>query len=140
MLLLGIAVFNLFYLSEKLRMLRVVNEFHDAQFGNDKQTLDKLLTDDFTETGVRRFVQTPEFIYKRDVLRLDYSDNDLKIQARHLLAANIFNNNRRALSFVKVITFVPEDGVYNPPIIFFVTYTFEDRRDGLKISKIERHF
>jgi hypothetical protein len=140
MLFLGLAAFNLFYISEKLQMLKVVNEFHTALIDNDKQTIDKLLTDDFTETGARRFVQTPDFIYKRDMLRRDYSQVKFTIQTKYLLPANIFNNRSDSLSFVKEINLISEESKKMLPITFPVTYTFEDSAEGLKISHIERHF
>jgi hypothetical protein len=137
---LGVAAFNLFYLSEKLQMLRVVNEFHAAQISNDKDTINKLLTDDFSETGAKRVVEAPDFIYKKDLLRFDYSQLKFAIQTKYLLPANILNNRRDSLSFVKEINFLSEDSKKRPPIIFLVTYTFEDSADGLKISHIERLF
>ena len=139
MFLLSVVAFNLFYLNEKLQMLRVVNEFHHAQISDDKTAINNLLTDDFVETGVRRFVQTPEAIYKKDLLKWDYSKFSLSIEAKYSLFLSMLSSNSQSLTFVKKITVNSEDGKKYPPIYFCVTYSFEETADGLKIKKAVRN-
>ncbi len=99
--LLGVLSFNLFHINEKLQMLQVVNKFHNGQVNNDKMVIDNLLTDNFTESGVRHTVQTPDNIYKSDLLNFDYSKIDIKsIEAKYPLVLNMFSNSNMSLSFV----------------------------------------
>lgn len=137
--LLGVLSFNLFHLNEKLKMLQVISVFHQGQMNNDKKVIDNLLTDNFTETGVRRFVQTPEVIDKRDVMRWDYSKINFKVEAEYPTLLNMFSSSRDSLSFVKKTRFWDENGKPLPSLIFYVTYTFEKTEGGLKISKIVRN-
>lgn len=135
----GVLSFNLFHLNEKLQMLRVVNEFHNAQVHNDKMVIDNLLADNFTEFGVTRTVKSPENIYKNDLVNVDYSKLNIKsIEADYLVILNIFSNNNASLSFVREVIWTNDNNTPLPSIIFYVTYTFEKRADGLKIIKSER--
>lgn len=139
MFLFGVVAFNLFHLKEKLQMLQVVNEFHNGQVNDDKIAINNLLTDDFVETGARRFVQTPEAIYKNDLLKWEYSKYNFSIEAKYSLFLSLLNNNSQSLTFIKKITVQPEDNKNYPPIYFYVTYSFEETADGLKIKKSVRH-
>ena len=118
-------------------MLQVVNEFHNGQVSDDKIAINNLLTDDFVETGARRFVQTPEAIYKSDLLRWQYTG--FSIEAKYSLFLSMLSNNSRSLTFIKKITVDSEDDKTYPPIYFCVTYSFEETADGLKIKKAVRH-
>jgi hypothetical protein len=136
--LLGVLSFNLFHINEKLQMLQVVNKFHNGQVNNDKMVIDNLLTDNFTESGVRHTVQTPDNIYKSDLLNFDYSKIDIKsIEAKYPLVLNMFSNSNMSLSFVRELNWV--NGNNSPSSFsYYVTYTFEKCADGLKIIKVER--
>jgi hypothetical protein len=138
MLLLGVAAFNSFHIAEKLRMLQVLKEFHAAQSNNDKETINRLLSDDFTETGARHFVQTPEVIDKKQLLNIDYSKFQFQVEAKYLLPANIFGNRGDSISFVREYVLI-ENGRQYVVGGYFVTYTFDEGSDGLKISKIVRN-
>jgi len=137
MLFLGVAGYNLFYLSEKYRMMQTVNKYHAALINNDKAVIDDLLTDDFTETGARHFVQTPEVIDKRQVMMVDYSKIFAWYEAK-FLEVNIFGNTRDSLSFFRQLFISTEERRSLPADVYFVTYTFREAQNGLKISKIER--
>ena len=137
--LLGVLSFNLFHLNEKLQMLEVVNEFHNGQVNNNKTVIDNLLADNFIEFGVRRTVNTPESIYKSDLVNYDYSKINIKsIEAKYPIILIMFSNSAKSLSFVREVNWVNNDNFPLPSIIFYVTYTFEKHTDGLKIIKIER--
>jgi hypothetical protein len=139
MLFLGVAGFNLFYLSEKYRMLQTVNQFHAALINNDKAAIDDLLTDEITESGERHFVQTPEVIHKRQVLNMGSSKLDVRIETP-FLKANIFGNGRNTLFFVRKLTIPTENGSMTLSDFYGFAYTFEEGSNGSKISKIKRHF
>ncbi len=116
-------------------MLQVVNEFHNAQFDNDKTIIDNLLADNFLETGAKYAVQTPDVIYKKDLVNYDYSKVHVEsIKARYLLILNMFSNSSTSLSFVREIK-LPKSSDFPR---FYVTCTFEKHTDGLKIIKAER--
>lgn len=137
MFLVGVLSFNLFYLPEKLEMIRVVNEFHEAQIHNDKKLIDNLLTDDFLETGARHFVQTPEVIRKSDVMKVDFTDANVTIEAKYALPLSVLSGTT-SLSAVREITLPSVEGKTPPSVSYYVTYTFEKTADGLKISGIKR--
>jgi len=140
MLLLGVVSFNAYNIKEKLQMLHVANEFHNAQINNDKKLIDNLLTDNFTESGEKRFVQTPDVIYKSHIMKADYPKANVKIEVKYPLILNMFSNSNTSLSFVRELAFLPEDGRTLPSVFYYVTYTFEKTVDGLKINKIVRKF
>ena len=120
-------------------MLQAADGLHRGQMNNDKILIDRLLTENFTETGVRFAVQTPEVINKNDLLKADYSNVNFTIKARFAFLSYLLGNDTNSLSFVREIIILPESGKEMPPIIFYVTYTFEKGPDGLKISKIKRN-
>ena len=139
MFLFGTVFFNLYYVNEKLQMIQAVNQFHNGQIENDKKLMDSLLADDFIEFGVRRFVQTPEAIYKSNLMGFDYSKVNIKsIEANYLIPLNMFSNSNMSISFVKKTTIILESNNAEDSWSFYVTYTFEKCSDGLKISKVER--
>lgn len=139
MLLFGILSFNLSNLDEKLQMLQVINEFHRGQLNYNKKVIDNLLTDNFTESGVNDSVQESKIAYKSDVMSFDYSKTNAKsIEVHFWSVLNILSNSNNSLSFIRTVTFLPRNGKILPSFSYFVTYTFEENVDGLKISKIER--
>jgi len=138
MLLLGAASFNSHHLREKIEMLRLAEQFHQAQINNDKQTIDKLLAEDFTETGVKIAASTPDAVYKSDLLKWNYSQVNFTLEAKYPLLLNVFGNSDTSISFVRKLTIISETGKPIPVLYFYVTYTFEKTAEGLKISKIER--
>lgn len=120
-------------------MLQAVNEFHNGQVNNDKIVIDNLLADDFTESGVKIAVATPDNIYKSDLVNYDYSKINIKsIEANYLIMLNMFSNTNTSLSFVRKSNWATDDNLPLPSFSFYVTYTFEKRVDGLKIIKVER--
>jgi hypothetical protein len=121
-------------------MWQLVNDFHKAQINNDKELIDTLLTDNFTEIGAKRFVQTPGTIYKKDFLDSDFSRVNFTIQAKYPVLLNIFANSDHSLSFVRELTIFTEDGKALPPVSYYVTYTFKGCAEGLKLIRIERKF
>jgi hypothetical protein len=136
---LGVLSFNLFHINERLQMLRVVNEFHIAQVNNNKTVINNLLADNFTESGVKLAVTTPDNIYKSDLVNYDYSKIDIKsIEAKYPVIFNMFSNSNTSLSFVREVNWANDNNSPLPSFSFYVTYTFEKRADGLKIVKIER--
>ncbi|MEP7039534.1 MAG: hypothetical protein ABI891_14470 [Acidobacteriota bacterium] len=137
-LLLGVASFNLFYLNEKLQMLQLVNEFHNAQINNDKRVINNLLADNFTESGVKLAVGTPDKIYKSDLVNYDYSAININIEANYSMLLSLFSNDNKSVSFVRKLILLKDDDFHSSSFSFYVTYTFEKRADGLKIIKIER--
>jgi hypothetical protein len=138
MFLLGVSSFNLFHIKEKLQMIQAVENFHSAQTNNDKKLIDNLLTEDFTESGVRLAVQTPDAIYKKDVVNYDYSKLNLAIEAKYLFPLTIFDNDNKSVSFIRKTSLLAESGVSSFSVYFYVTYTFETTDLDVKISKIER--
>ncbi len=137
--LLGVLSFNLFHINEKLQMLRVANEFHNAQVNNDKMLINNLLADNFTESGVKLAVATPDNIYKSDLVNYDYSKiNTKSIEAKYPIILNIFSNSTNSLSFIREINWANSNNSPLPSFSFYVAYTFEKCSDGLKIIKIER--
>jgi hypothetical protein len=137
--LLGVASFNLFYLNEKLQMLQAANEFHNAQVSNNKIVIDNFLAEDFTESGVKLAIAAPNNIYKSDLVNYDYSKINFKsIEAKYSFILNIFSNSNTSLSFVRVVNWANDNDTPLPSFSFYVTYTFENTDNGLKIAKIER--
>jgi hypothetical protein len=136
--LLGVSIFNLFHINEKLQMLQVVNEFHNGQVNNDKMVIDNLLADNFTESGVKLAVETPDNIYKSDLVNYDYSKIKIKIEAKYSILLNMFDNSTSSLSFIRELTLVNDNDSPLSTISFYVTYTFEKCADDLKIIKVER--
>jgi hypothetical protein len=138
--LVGTVSFNLFYLNEKLQMLGVINQFHSGRVNFDKQKIDNALTDDFVETGVRYFVQTPEFIYKKNYLKFNsYHRYKFSIEADYAVSLSMFSNSRTSLSLVETHTIYAENKTTPPSAIYsYVTYTFEKTADGYKIKKKKR--
>ena len=138
MLLLGAASFNSYHLREKIEMLRLAEDLHQAQIDNDKQKIDNLLTDNFTETGVKDFPRAPDAIDKRDYLKPDYSQINFTIETQYPLLLNIFGSSDNSVSFVRKLALIDDNGDSYLEVYCYVTYTFEKTADGLKISKIER--
>jgi hypothetical protein len=139
-LLLGILLFNLIQMKAKLRMIEVVKEFHRCQINNDKKSIDMILTDSFVETGAKHYVQTPDFIRKRDILNTNYPKGSFSIEANYIFISNILSSDSLSLSFVKVLSFPRENSNASAFESYFVTYMFEETSDGLKIKKIVRNF
>src|SRR5688500_13732815 len=108
MFLLGLASFNLFYVNEKIQMMQVVLNFHNGQVNNDKELIDNSLADSFTETGEKRFVQTPNVIYKEDLMNSDYSELNFSIEAQYSVLLNLFRNNNKSLSFMRKLEICSE--------------------------------
>ena len=141
MLLLGTVSFNLFHLDEKLQMLQVINRFYNGRVNYDKRAIDSALTDDFVETGVRYYVQTPEAIYKKNYLNFKYYGHRFSIEAEYALLFSLLSNSRLSLSFVETHTLYSENNRTSPSAIYsYVTYTFEKTADGYKIKGKERKF
>ena len=97
-----------------------------------------MLTEDFTESGVKLAVQTPDAIYKNDVVNFDYSKLNLVIEAKYLFLLTIFDNDNKSVSFIRKTTLLTESGVSSFSVYFYVTYTFETTDLDAKISKIKR--
>ena len=139
MFLLGALSFNLFHLKEKLKMIQVVNAYHRGQFNDDKKLIYNLLTDDFTESGVSHAIRAPEAIDKSNAVNFPYSEINYKsIEAKYLILFNMLSNSNKSLSFVRNVTFFQQSDNTPVSINYYVTYSFEEGSDGLKINKIER--
>jgi hypothetical protein len=120
-------------------MLQVANEFHNAQINDDKKLIDELLTEDFTESGLSHAVQTPDVISKRVMKNFEYSKVNFKsIEANYPILLNMFSNSVISISFVRKTTFILHSSKTPDSFGYYVTYTFEETADGLKINKIER--
>lgn len=140
MFLLGLASFNLFYADEKIQMMQVALNFHNGQVNNDKDLIDNSLADSFTETGEKRFVQTPSVIYKEDLMNNDYSEVNFSIEAQYSVLLNLFRNNNKSLSFMRKLEIFSDNGIDSIKVYYHVTYLFEKEENGLKIKKVVRNF
>lgn len=119
-------------------MLQVADEFHTALINKDKVAINHLLTDNFTETGARHFIQTPQVTNKNQVLGSNNLDTNCRVELNYLIA-NIFGNDSNSLHFERNLI-LTENGKTTAVNSYFVTYVFEKDSDGLKISKSIRNF
>ena len=141
MLIVGILFINLFYAKEKLQMISLTNQFHEAQLNNDKNMMNMVLTDDFTESGVSLSVKKPNPINKTEILNFELDKTNFKsIEMKYVWLLNVLNTDNTSMSFIREVSFSTVNGKTPPSFSYYVTYYFEETSDGLKINKIVRNF
>lgn len=141
-LVLSTMAFNFYYANDRAAMRMTVLRFHQAVVDDNDDTIKRILTEDFTETGY--WPGAPD---SHVVTRDDYLKSTLWQDANHHsfgmsfpLISNFLNSSGDSLSFYELLSSSAEDDAcYNSPLTSPVTYTFVKGPRGFRIKHIRRH-